>query len=65
MLDKLRRQCSLLKETNPEKYQVIEEILRNDNAFLEMDVDMSLSILRDLGIKEQDLNNVYLHLIKI
>lgn len=64
MLDKLRKQCSLLKDNNPEKYEIIEEILNNDNAFLEIDVDMSFSILRDLGVREKDLNNVYLHLIK-
>lgn len=64
MLDKLREKCELLKNENPEKYQIIQEILANDNAFFEMDVDISLSILRDLGVEEKDLNTVYLNLIK-
>lgn len=64
MLDKLRKKCESLKENDPEKYYTIQEILANDNAFFEIDVDMALSILRDLGIEEKDLNNVYLNLIK-
>lgn len=64
MLDKLRKQCSLLKDKDKEKYQIIEEILANDNAFFEIDVDMAFSILRDLEIPEENLKNVYLHLIK-
>lgn len=64
MLDKLRKKCESLKNNDPEKYQIIQEILANDEAFFEIDIDMALSILRDLGIEEKDLNNVYLNLIK-
>lgn len=64
MLDKLREQCLLMSPKNPEKYAIIRDILANDNAFFEIDSDIALSILKDLGVKEQDLNKVYLKLIK-
>ncbi len=64
MLNKLRKQCELLMSNDPEKYQVIKDILANDSAFFEMDVDVSLSILRDLGVEEENLNKVYLKLIE-
>lgn len=64
MLDKLRKQCDLLMSNDPEKYQVIKDILASDSAFFDMDVDVSLAILRDLGIEEENLNKVYLKLIE-
>lgn len=64
MLDKLRKECTLLVSKDPEKYSIIQEILANDNAFFELDVDTSFAILRDLGIQENDLKKVYLELIK-
>lgn len=64
MFDKLRKQCELLKKNNPEKYTIIECILINESAFFTIDVDLSLTILRDLGVKEDDLKKVYLKLIE-
>lgn len=61
MIEKLRKQAKLL-EKKDNKYQVIEKILENDKCFLEMDIDTSYSILMDLNILPDDLDNVYLTL---
>ncbi len=61
MIDKLRKQAKLL-EKQDSKYQIIEKILENDKCFLEMDIDTSYSILKDLNILPSDIDNVYLSL---
>lgn len=61
MIDKLRKQAKLL-EKQDSKYQIIEKILENDKCFLEMDIDASYSILKDLNILPSDIDNVYLSL---
>lgn len=65
MLDKLRMQCDSLLLVDPQKYQTIANILKNDNCFFEMDIESAYSILKDLNVKESDINKVYLDLIKI
>lgn len=65
MLDKLREQCESLSQTHPEKYKTIANILSNDNCFFEMDIETAYSILKDLNVLDEDINKVYLDLIKI
>ena len=65
MLYKLRNQCENLLLTDPEKYKTIANILNNDNCFFEMDIETAYSILRDLKVNEENLNKVYLDLVKI
>lgn len=50
------------KKDSPEevkKYQLIEEMLKNNQCFFELDIETSYAILRDLGFKEDDLEKVY------
>ena len=65
MLDKLRSQCEELLAVNYEKYKTIANILNNDKCFFEMDIETAYSILKDLKVTDEDLNKVYLELIKI
>ena len=54
------------KKDSPEevkKYQLIEEMLKNNQCFFELDIETSYAILRDLGFKEDDLQKVYSLLI--
>lgn len=54
------------KKDSPEevkKYQLIEEMLKNNQCFFELDIETSYAILRDLGFKEDDLEKVYSLLI--
>lgn len=69
MLDKLRRQAELLLEetyNTPEyeKYQLIKNILKNDNCFMEMDSIDAISILIDLRVSDQDIKKVYVSLME-
>ena len=52
-------------ETNLKKYQLIKKILNDDKCFFKMEIDYAYAILRDLGIEESDLKNVYMELIDI
>ena len=65
MLDKLRIQCKSLMELDKEKYEMIENILNNDNCFFEIDMNTAYAILRDLKVKEEDINKIYLELVKL
>lgn len=54
------------KKDSPEevkKYQLIEEMLKNNQCFFELDIETSYAILRDLGFEEDDLEKVYSLLI--
>lgn len=46
-----------------EKYKVIEEILKEEKCFLKMDIEIAYSILRDLGVREENLKDYYCKLI--
>ena len=50
-------------EENLKKYKLIQEILSDDKCFFKMEIEYAYSILRDLGIEEKDLKNVYMKLI--
>lgn len=71
MIEKLRAlnerliELNVDDEVNIKKYQCIQKILQEDKCFLKMEVEYAYSILRDLGIQEQDLRKVYLELIEI
>ena len=68
MLDKLRLKAERLLEESintqeHEKYKLINNILKNDNCFMEMESIDAISILMDLNIKQEDLKSVYISLI--
>lgn len=45
------------------KLELIDELLKDDQCFYKIDANTALSILAFLGIKEEDLRDVYLELI--
>ena len=68
MLDKLRLKAARLLEESintqeHEKYKLINNILKNDNCFMEMESIDAISILMDLNIKKEDIKSVYISLI--
>ena len=68
MLDKLRLKAERLLEESintqaHEKYKLINNILKNDNCFMEMESIDAISILMDLNIKQEDIKSVYISLI--
>ena len=68
MLDKLREQVLELmeqKDENFNKYSIISDILKNNECFLEMDIDTAVSILKDLGYSYDDSIRIYTYLVGI
>ncbi len=67
MIEKLRKICDgeIKLSSNNEKYLIIRKILNDDKCFLKMNIETSLAILRDLGIKEENLMGIYEELIDI
>ena len=67
MIEKLRKICDgLIKlNKNEEKYPIIKKILKDEKCFMKMDIETSFAILRDLGIKDDNLTNIYKELIDI
>lgn len=61
-VDKLIQENKDNKE-NHEKYKLIKEILNKENCFLNMNIEYAYAILRDLGVPEEKLKDVYLELI--
>lgn len=61
-VDKLIQENKDNKE-NCEKYKLIKEILNKKNCFLNMNIEYAYAILRDLGVPEEKLKDVYLELI--
>ena len=62
MLNKLREVTQELMSKNDEnfkKYSIINDILKNDNCFYEMDMDTAVSILTDLGYSYDDSIRIY------
>lgn len=69
MLDKLRNRAQTLLEESIntpqfEKYNLINNILKNDNCFMEMDSIDAISILLDLNIKQEEIKKVYITLME-
>ena len=50
---------------NLEKHKLIEQILNEDKFIFKIDIETAYAILRDLTIKEEDLEKVYSELIDI
>lgn len=71
MIEKLKRlnerfmELNIDDEINLKKYKCIQKILNEEKCFLKMEIEYAYSILRDLGIQEEDLRKVYLELIDI
>ena len=69
MIDVLKVRVNKLIEENKdnkeilEKYKLIKEILNKDDCFLNMSIKYAYAILRDLGVSEEKLKDVYLELI--
>ena len=47
------------------KYLNIYNILKNNKCFFEMDADVSINILHDLGYNNEEVKKVYTKLISI
>ena len=45
------------------KYTIIKEVLKDDDCFLNIDIEHAYAILRDLGIEEERLRSYYSSLI--
>ena len=46
-----------------EKHMIIKELLEKKDIFLNLEIEVAYSILRDLGIPEDNLKNVYAMLL--
>lgn len=67
MLEKYRKKAaSLYKKNmnteNEEKYRIINDILKDDNCFMNMDIDKATSILLDLEVPSKDVAKTYIYL---
>ena len=62
MLNTLRDVTQELMSKNDEnfkKYSIINDILKNDKCFYEMDMDTAVSVLTDLGYSYDDSIRIY------
>lgn len=62
MLNKLRDKTQELLNRNDEnfkKYSIINDILKNERCFYEMDMDTSISIIMNLGYSYDDSLKIY------
>lgn len=67
-LKKINEKLIKKNRDNPKelkKYSIIKEILNKDKCFLNMDIEIAYSILRDLKIPEDSIREVYTELIDI
>ena len=56
-------QSSVDDEKEHRKFEIIKNILKDDNCFLNMDIEHAYAILRDLGIDEKMVDSYYSDLI--
>ena len=66
MLNKLREKTQELLNRNDEnfkKYSIINDILKNERCFYEMDMDTSISIIMNLGYSYDDSLKIYSYFI--
>ena len=61
MINKIRKLAEKYKGENKE---LISNILKFDDAFLNMDIETSYSILRELGVPEKDIEKVFIELVR-
>ena len=59
MMDELRKIAKLNMKKNNDKDELINQILQDDDCFKKMDI----SILSDLGFKEDEIKQVYNEII--
>ena len=71
MIGKLKALNDMLIEMNVnnveelEKQKLIKRLLSDKNCFFKMDIESVYSILRDLTIPDDDIENVYCELVDI
>ncbi len=66
MINKLREITQELLNKNDEnfkKYSIINDILKSDKCFNEMNMDTAISILRDLGYSYEDSLKIYTYFL--
>lgn len=69
-LDSLRQranellQSSIGNEKEHRKFEIIANALKNEECFLDMDIEHAYAILRDLGVNEDSLKSYYSSLIE-
>lgn len=66
MINKLREITQELLNKNDEnfkKYSIINDILKSDKCFSEMNMDTAISILKDLGYSYEDSLKIYTYLV--
>ena len=61
MVNKIRK---LAEKYRGENKELISNILKFDDAFLNMDIETSYSILRELGVQEKDIEKVFIELVR-
>ena len=61
MINKIRKLAEKYKGENKE---LNSNILKFDDAFLNMDIETSYSILRELGVPEKDIEKVFIELVR-
>lgn len=64
MLEMLKAKCLQLKDKNPEKYELINELLSDDECFFKMSSETAINILLDLEFSIEEARKIYLNLIK-
>lgn len=67
-LDLLRKKADELlrnsdSERDSKKYEIIMDFLKDDDCFLNIDIEHAYAILRDLGINEESVSSYYSTLI--
>lgn len=68
MLEQLRtivKELMEKKDSNFNKYSIINDILNNDECFNELDMDTAVSILQDLGYSYEDSIKIYTYMVNI
>lgn len=68
MLEQLRtivKELMEKKDSNFNKYSLINDILNNDECFNELDMDTAVSILQDLGYSYEDSIKIYTYMVNI
>ena len=51
-------------ESDKERVELLEDLLKNDNLFFDIDASTAIGILSFLGIKDEELEECYFNLIK-
>lgn len=62
LLKKYRGKLEMTQEHT--RQMIIEELLKDKNVFKNLEIEIAYAILKDLDIKEEMLDSVYLNLIK-